>query len=76
MTDRTLPPAATSMDYRLDAVIAELRGLRADLERYPVAVRQRIDRLTDDVSALAVADGETVELREPEPQTRAKKARR
>lgn len=71
MTDRMLPPASGT-DQRLDAILDELRGLRTDLERAPVSVRQRIDQLVDGVSA--IADGDQIELREPEPaKPRAKK---
>ena len=66
MTGRMLPPASGT-DQRLDAILDELRGLRADLERAPVAVRQRVDRLADDVAALGgpeePREPETVELR-------------
>ncbi|MCC6314213.1 MAG: hypothetical protein IT337_09360 [Thermomicrobiales bacterium] len=75
MPDRPLPPAVTSADLRLDAILDELRGLRADLERAPVALRQRVDQITAGLEQ--VADGATVELREPEPPPRpAKRARR
>lgn len=71
----TLPPAVTPTDQRLDAILAELQALRADLDRAPVAVRQRLDHLT--ATLASVADGEPVELREPETPAKPKpKAKR
>lgn len=64
MTDK-LPPAVTATDMRLDAILAELRGLRADMDAAPVGWRQRLDRAADAVAALGDAPV-TVELREPE----------
>lgn len=65
MTDE-LTPAATSTEQRLDAILAELRGLRADLTDAPVRVRQRVDRLTDDLNTVRMNGPVKVELREPE----------
>lgn len=75
---RPLPPALTGTDFRLDAILDELQGLRADLERAPVGVRQRVDRIIDGASALHddPADGETVELRGVEDAPPAKPAKK
>ena len=72
----TLPKAVTTTDLLIRAVLDELQGLRADMATAPVAWRQTVDRIADDVAALKAAlpaspaavepaDGETVELREP-----------
>lgn len=52
-----LPPAINGTEQRLDAILAELRALRADLQRLvaPGAV---------------VGTGEVVELREPQRRKR------
>lgn len=68
MADDMLPPASGT-DQRLDAILAELRGLRSDLDRAPVAWRQRVDRIANDVAALG-DEPQTVELREPAPAKR------
>ncbi len=79
MSDRSLPHAVTATDMRLDAILAELRGLRVDLDQAPVAWRQRLDQLADDVAAVRAAlphpteepaDGEAIELRGAEERER------
>lgn len=73
-SDQPLPRAVTGTDLVLHAILAELRGLRGDMEAAPVAWRQRLDQIAGDVAALKGAlpasraepvDGETIELREP-----------
>lgn len=70
-----LPPTSGT-DQRLDRLYDEVKGLRDDLASAPVAWRQALDRIGDEVAQLRAqlapetdvepADGETVELREPE----------
>lgn len=71
MTDR-MPAQTTTTDQWLARLHGEVVELRAELERAPVGIRQRLDAIADDVAALKAAlpqpktdpmDGETVELR-------------